>query len=163
DVFYTANKLSKLEGVCYEERLILGTAALLHDIVFEIGAKDNEEKSAYYARKHLPKLGYSVYQNQRVYDIILATKIPTHPKSKLEKIICDADVVNLGREDFFERGEEVRQELGTQNGKAWYKVQLDFLNNHKYYTQSAKKLLDYGVKQNIKKVKEKLRRYERGG
>ena len=31
-----------------------------------------------------------------------ATKIPQTPLTKLEEIICDADLDYLGREDFFE-------------------------------------------------------------
>ena len=40
-------------------------------------------------------LGYDLFSQ-----LILATKVPQKPKNKLEKIICDADLDYLGREDF---------------------------------------------------------------
>lgn len=161
DVFYTISKLSRLEGICKEDKFVLQTAALLHDVIFKIGAKDNEEKSAEFAMKYLPKVGYPLCQTQKVYDLILATKMPTKPRNKLEKIICDADVDNLGRQDFFERGDEVRQELGIYNNKTWYEVQLKLLKNHSYYTISANNLRNVSLKANIRRIEKILRRYEK--
>lgn len=160
-VFYAVNKLSKLEGISTNDRFILVTTALLHDIIFEIGAKDNEEKSAEFAKKYLSKLGYLDQQIQKIYNLILTTKMPTNPKNKLEKIICDADLDNVGRKDFFERGEELRQEFGVNDDKKWCEVQLNFLKNHFYYTTAARKLRNSGLKKNMNEVKKILRRYEK--
>ncbi|MBN2052343.1 HD domain-containing protein [Candidatus Woesearchaeota archaeon] len=152
DVFYTANKLAKMEGMSYEDRFALATAALLHDVVFVKGAKDNEEKSAEFAKPYLVKLGYTSGQIEKISELILATKIPTSPRNKLEMIICDADVDNLGREDFLKRGEEVRQELGIADKKKWYDIQVKFLQSHKYYTTTAQKLRNTGVRNNIETI-----------
>jgi len=152
DVFYTASKLAKLEGISYQGRMVLATAALLHDVVFVKGAKDNEEKSVEYAKSYLVELGYSANQIRKITELILATKMPTQPQDLLEKIICDADVDNLGREDFLERGEEVRQELKIEDRSKWYQAQYKFLASHQYYTNAAKKLRDAGVKVNMIKL-----------
>lgn len=45
DVLGTVRYLSALEGIASEDTFLLETAALLHDYVFVIGAKDNEEKA----------------------------------------------------------------------------------------------------------------------
>lgn len=153
DVLETARQLSALEGIAGEDAFVLETAALLHDYIFVTGAKDNEEKSAEFAREYLPAIGYSAEQAAKVSELVLATKVPTKPKSLLEQAICDADVDNLGREDFIERSEEVRKEAGAEYGKKWLKGLIGFLESHRYYTQSAQALRNEGVKANIAKLK----------
>lgn len=85
--------------------------------------------------------------------LVLATKLPTRPKSRMEEIICDADVDNLGREDFLERSEEVRKEAGAEYGEKWLKGLIGFLESHRYYTKSAQALRSEGVKTNIAKLR----------
>ena len=151
DVAHSALRLSDGENVGYQKRFELITAALLHDLIVEPYKKDNEERSAEIAKEFLYKTGYSSKEVKNITKLILATKVPTNPSSKMEKIICDADVDNLGRGDFFERGEEVRKELNLPQ-EGWYQTQIDFLKNHKYYTKTAKKLRNEGLQNNIKKL-----------
>lgn len=153
DVLGTARQLSVLEGIAGEDAFLLETTALLHDYVFVIGAKDNEEKSADFARQYLPAIGYSAEQAKKVAELVLATKMPTKPKSLLEQVICDADVDNLGREDFLERSEEVRKEAGAEYGEKWLNGLICFLESHGYYTKSAQALRNEGVRKNIAKLR----------
>jgi uncharacterized protein len=162
DVFYSASRLAKMEGLGIEDRLILMLGALNHDIIFVQGAKDNEEKSAEFARKYLATLGCTPYVTETAAKIILPTKMPTTPNTLLEKILCDADSDNLGRKDFLERGEEVRRELGITDEKKWYQMQYKLLSNHKYYTASAQKLRGAGLEENKRIVEAKLRALEGG-
>jgi len=153
DVLETVRQLSALEGVAGEDAFVLETAALLHDYVFVIGAKDNEEKSAEFARAYLPAIGYSKEETEKIAGLVLATKVPTKPKSLLEEVICDADVDNLGREDFLERSEEVRKEAGAEYGEKWLKGLVRFLESHRYYTKPAQALRNEGVKANIARIR----------
>lgn len=152
DVYSATNTLALLGEVDYENRFLLRTSALLHDIIVVPGRKDNEERSAEFVRQYLPKIGYSVEQAQRIGKIILATKMPQNPNDYLEQIICDADLDNLGRPDFFELGEKVRTELGFPDNKKWYHQQLQFLKGHQYHTEIARKLRDTGKATNIQKL-----------
>jgi uncharacterized protein len=156
DVFYAAKRLSKLEGIAKEDRFIMVTAAFLHDIIFVIGAGDNEEKSVEFVQPYLKQFNYSESQIRKISKLILATKMPTHPKNLLEKIICDADLDVLGRKDFFEVTEGLRQEIGVTNLNDWYASQLKFLSNHRYYTASAQKLRFEGVNDNIRMLEHLL-------
>ena len=156
DVLGVARQLSALEGIAGEDAFVLETAALLHDYVFVIGARDNEEQSAKFAMEYLPAIGYSAEQAARVSGLVLATKVPTKPKNLLEQAICDADVDNLGREDFIERSEEVRKEAGAEYGAKWLKGLIGFLESHRYYTKSAQELRNEGVKANIAKLKKMM-------
>ena len=88
----------------------------------------------------------------------MATRIPQTPKTLLEEIICDADLDYLGRDDYFMISEKLLMELRrtndlTQNG--WQKLQLDFFNNHQYFTASAKSMRSEGKRTNAKKISNK--------
>jgi predicted metal-dependent HD superfamily phosphohydrolase len=148
DVVSTCKKLAYFEDVSTHEMHLLLTAAYLHDIVYVVGAKDNEEKSAEEAGRLLPALGYSSRDVGLVQDLIMATKLPTNPKERLEKVICDADLANLGREDFLEANEAVREELGVSK-MPWLKGSLRFVAAHQYYTESGRSTGDYGKGYNI--------------
>ena len=156
DVYSAVNNYASSNGVNSEEGFLLKTAALLHDIIVVPGAKDNEEKSAEFARQYLPKIGYSYEQAQRVGQLILATKMPQNPNNYLERLLCDADLDNLGRPDFLELGEKVRSEIGLPGGEKWYQQQLGFLKSHKYHTEIARKLRGSGKAANIQRLEKML-------
>lgn len=156
DVYAAANTLALLGEVNYEDRFLLKTSALLHDIIVVPGLKDNEERSAEFARQYLPKIGYSSDQTEKVGRLILATKMPQNPNGFLEQVLCDADLDNLGRPDFFELGEKVRAELGLPNNEKWYQIQMQFLKNHQYHTEVARKLRNPGKVANIQRLETML-------
>jgi predicted metal-dependent HD superfamily phosphohydrolase len=137
------------ENLGQYEKFLLGTAALMHDLIVEKDNLYNEERSAMLAQEVLPNLGYSKYEVQEISKLILATKLPTKPNSKLEQVMCDADLDNLGRTDFLEKGEQVRQELGMERDAKWYERLYKFLENQNYYTDSAKKDRVPGLKRNM--------------
>lgn len=156
DVYSAVNTFALLDSVSNEDRFLLKTAALLHDIIVVPGTKDNEERSAEFARQYLPKIKYSSEQTQRIAQLIIATKMPQNPQDYLERLLCDADLDNLGREDFLELGEKVRLELDLPEGNIWYQQQLGFLKGHKYHTEIARKLKDSGKATNIQKLEKML-------
>jgi len=163
DVYSAVNTLAKLGRVSYENRFLLGTAALLHDIIFVPGKKNNEEKSAEFARQYLPGIGYPIEQVEQVERLILATKMPQNPNSYLEKIICDADLDNLGRSDFFEYGAKLKIELNVLDNEKWNQQQLQFLKNHQYHTEVARKLRNLGKAANIRKLEKLLQECQDAG
>jgi predicted metal-dependent HD superfamily phosphohydrolase len=158
DVYSAANTLALLEKVNPHDRHLVKTAGLLHDIIQS--GKGHEERCAEFARQYLPNIGYSLDEAREVGRLILPTKMPQKPSDLLERIICDADLYNLGGLDFFQRGEELRKEFGLPSGEKWYQTQLDFLQSHIYHTETARRLRDSGKRANIAKLKELLGRPE---
>jgi len=157
EVWCAARNYALLYNLDKEKRLIMETAAILHDVVFVQKAEDNEEKSAEFAKEYLPKLDYTKYQIQKVSELILATKWPTSPKNLLEEIICDSDLDSLGRKDFFQKSRALGMEWGYKEGRVWHEFQLSFLTKNQYYTKEAKRLRDPGKKENIRKIEKLLR------
>jgi class 3 adenylate cyclase len=150
DVMVQVEILGLGEGVSREEMLILKTTALFHDYGFVSGYDDHEELSAKHANEILPNFKYSREQIDTICKLILATKFPPNPTTKLEKIICDADLDYLGRSDFIPVSQNLFREL-YERGKIrsieeWNKMQYEFIRVHQYYTETAKKM------RNVKKT-----------
>jgi predicted metal-dependent HD superfamily phosphohydrolase len=149
DVTHAAIRYAKMEGVTKEEGFLLATAAMLHDVYFQLGGKENEEISAKLAGMVLPQFGYTSGQIGYVQKMILATKLPTKPETLLEKIICDADLDNAGRPDCIEQGYNVATECNVPDEKKPGFVLYFLKNIAKYYTDSAKQMREVGIKKNI--------------
>ena len=156
DVYTATRRLGSLTRISSEDLILLETAALLHDGILIPGAKDNEERTAEFARRYLLTLGYTLKQVDTIASLILATKIPTAPQGILQEILCDADLDNLGRDDYFVRNDEVRREIGIPAGKEWWASSLQFLQTQRYYTRAAQTLREKGKERNKKKLEEQL-------
>ena len=69
----------------------------------------------------------------------MATRIPQTPLTKLEEIICDADLDYLGRDDFHQIADSLKNELMAfgkiQSDKQWGEIQIPLLEKHSYFTE----------------------------
>ncbi len=139
---------------------MLKTAALFHDSGFIIKAKGHEEISCNYAKEYLPSFGYSEEQIKIICGMIMATKIPQTPQTKLEEIIADADLDYLGRDDFFEISDCLYKELLSSgvvnNEEQWNVFQVDFFEKHHYFTQLSKELRDEKKEKHLVIIKSKI-------
>lgn len=165
DVMDSSGRLALLEGIKpYDARYwLIKIGALLHDIGYKIqpSGKDHEAIGAEYAKRLLgTDSGLNTYDLLDITGMIRATKLPQDPRTFLEKIVCDADVDNFGRDDFFSRGELLREELRSfginPSDKQWYEGSLKLLEGHKYHTDAAKHLRDGKKKENIAELKKRI-------
>jgi uncharacterized protein len=170
EVAPAAQRLAALEGVEGDARLLLLTAAYYHDIGFLKQRHDHEIASVSIVEEALPAFGYHPAQIQTIGQIILATATWQAPCTLLEQILVDADFDVLGTEAYPRRSLDVRRELEafgvTTSDEGWYRGQLDFLQSHRYWTQSARQLRDAGKQRNLefaKSVLEALRAGTAGG
>ena len=143
DVLYTIEERCYLEKIGPYESILLKTAALFHDSGFTMGNREHEALGCRIARSVLPRYGYSAGEVERVCGMIMATKIPQNPQNYLEEIICDADLDYLGRDDFFEIGSTLFEELKAydilQKEEEWNRIQVRFLENHHFFTATNRK------------------------
>ena len=164
DVTRAAESIGIQEGVTDEGLYILKSAATYHDAGFVEQYDHNEPIGARMAEEIMPSYGYTEEQVQMVKKLIFVTEIPHNPKSKLEEIICDADLDYLGRADFHEIADRLRLEL-REHGKInsdrmWDELQIKFLTSHKYFTKTSKRLRDAKKAKNIQEVRDRLARDE---
>ena len=160
DVYSAAENLAGMEHVTGEDLTILLTAVLFHDSGFIESQKDHERLSCEIAERYLPEYDYTPEQVKRVCGMIMATQIPQSPKNNLEQIICDADLDYLGRDDFFKIGNTLFSELRMygilSSEREWNELQVRFLENHHYFTPSAKTLRVEKKAANLLIVKSKI-------
>ena len=153
DVLPAAERLAEAEGVRGDDLLCLLTAACFHDIGHIEQSNNHEEISVRIASEVLPRFGYSPEQIRLISALIMATKVPQHPSTLLEKIIVDADMDSLGHDDFLRVSRALRDELEAAgihySDEDWYRYQIEFLTEHHYYTQAARHLRDEGKRRNI--------------
>jgi predicted metal-dependent HD superfamily phosphohydrolase len=160
-VVAVANNLAILENISEHDRELLITAAYFHDAGYIREYGKNEPIAARMAGRILKLIGYKPEEVERVQKMILATDPEVEPKTHVEKILCDADLDNLGREDFFKLDEKLREGrclrgIDVSDDVTWYRSTLEFLKKHQYYTESQKKLREKGKQKNIKRLSEKL-------
>ena len=143
DVLFITEELCHLEKVTPYESILLKTAALFHDSGFTINNKNHEELGCEIARKNLPRYGFSQNEIEIICGMIMATKVPQQPKTYLESIICDADLDYLGREDFYDIGATLYEELKAYNvldtEESWNRLQVKFLETHQFWTVTNRK------------------------
>jgi uncharacterized protein len=141
DVLAAAERYAEMEKVDAQGLILLKTAALFHDSGFLYKYSHNEDDSVKIVQDILPGYKYNQAQIDIVKRMILCTEIPQKPKTILEKILCDADLDYLGRNDFYMTGIRLLREW-NENGirttlKEWYIQELYFLQQHEYFTHSA--------------------------
>ena len=162
DVITSAMVIAEHERVINDDIELLRLAALLHDIGFIQSAKDHEESGAQMAKEVLPTFGLNNDQIKIIENMILATRLPQSPTTQLEKILCDADLDYLGREDFYEIGNRLYLELKEQGAveteREWNIMQRTFLQSHRYHTEFARQNREGHKQKRLKEIIDQLKR-----
>lgn len=163
DVFKSVAAYGYSEKINGTELVLLKTAAIFHDIGIIKSYNFHEEESVQIVHEALPGFGYTSQEIEMISLLIMATKMPTHPQNDLEKLICDADLDYLGRDDYLEISERLRLEWEVirqikYSEEDWLDYQLNYLTTHKYYSQAAQKLRNAGKSLNIIKMEELLKK-----
>jgi len=160
DVLHAAKVLADSELVDQPEKELLLTAALFHDTGFLKGRDEHEAASCEFARKYLPAYGYHPDEVEQICNIIMATRLPQSPESKLAEILCDADLDYLGRGDFFFLSQKLFTELLSEglvkDEEEWNLQQAEFMGNHRYFTKSAIHLRTSLQQQHVEQIKAKI-------
>lgn len=158
DVVAAARELGEGHQLHPQEMELLLLSAWFHDLGYDKGPIGHEERGAQYARAFLEKHSFEEKDIQIIRNNIMATKMPQKPETKLEKILCDADMSHLGKKIYWERCGRVRQELTltkneTMSEPEWIDFELKFISHQAYHTEVAKKLYDNRKQKHIRQLK----------
>jgi len=160
DVYSTVIDIAEKEGVEGEDLELLKLAALYHDCGFMVQDHEHEMASCKIMREKLIDLGYTEEATNKVCSMVMSTKIPQMPKNLLDRIICDADLDYLGRNDFFLIGDtlfEEMKEYGMLNTfDEWNEIQVKFLEAHSYWTETNRNTRTEKKAENFQRVKDLL-------
>lgn len=144
-----------------EEKIILIIAAWFHDTGFTTGRiEGHETESIRIAQSFLVRHSIRQPVIAKVSACILATKMPQHPLSGMDKVICDADLFHLGSNNFKERTELLRLELQSYyntpvSEREWDMNNIEFLKSHHYFTGYGQQMLEPVKQQWIKKIEKR--------
>jgi predicted metal-dependent HD superfamily phosphohydrolase len=168
DVIPAVERLCQHEGVSPKDRDILLAAAMFHDMGFLECYNGNEHIGARMAAETLPQFGFGPTEISRVRGLILATEMKevdgvwrqVPEDDPLKRILCDADLDNLGRDDFFSVSDNLRQEL-LEQGKAfteleWLTRQVLFVSQQDWFTASQRRERQAGKEKNLATLRRQL-------
>lgn len=152
--------LAEMSGLNAEETNLLEIAAAFHDIGFLVRRQEHELISVDFTAQVLPGFGFTSDEISTIQRLIMATRLPNQVHTSLEGIMVDADLDTLGKNNFFIRSNDLRNELFAYDIKftdeQWYIAQLKFLEEHKYFSRAAQTLRDAGKQKNITEMKRRL-------
>ena len=154
----SAKKIIQYLQIPDEDAEIIIISAWFHDIGFCETYYGHEDESIRLANQYLKDLGYETDKIALVLSCIEATKIPQNPKNILGEILCDSDLHHLGSTNYFSYNRLLRTEWSNECDKSftdleWYRLNKDFLENHKYFTQYGQQELKKVKLLNIEKLK----------
>jgi HD superfamily phosphodiesterase len=149
------------------DRFIVITAAWFHDTGYLLGeASEHEKNGVEAASVFLRSKNADEESIEKVKRCILATKMPQSPQTLLEEIVCDADVFDLGTDQFkindanmHKEKELLTEEYVTK--QEWRKQTIRFLEAHHYHTSYAKEKAGPVKQDHLEKLKTKF--LEKGG
>jgi uncharacterized protein len=160
DVLPAALKLAKLDSLGEADTMLLELGVLFHDFGFVEQRDGHERIGVRIARTVLPTYGIGDGELDVIEGLIMATKLPQSPRTHLEKLIADADLDVLGRDDFSHINEQLRIELEAAGHHSpldtWYRNQLAFVERHSYFTPVARTLRDDGKRRNIEALRARI-------
>jgi len=170
DIWHTVETVKGCEEIgsasflSEEDLEILYVAAWFHDTGYVYQADGHEEKSVEITSEFLNTIDYPKEKITKVAKCIMATKISNHPNNLIESVICDADLISLGKDDYLQKNTLLKSEVEMRENKKiseleWLQRSLDFLLSHKYYTEYAHHHYDNQLKINIRNLEQVLKSY----
>ncbi|HTL08364.1 MAG TPA: HD domain-containing protein [Chitinophagaceae bacterium] len=130
------------EGCNAAEIEWLSVAALWHDTGFIHTYLHHEQAGCILVREQLPGFGYTKNSIDIICGMIMATKIPQSPQTRLEEILADADLEYLGTAGVEEKAALLYKELQhlqpSLTPAHWHQMQINFLQTHQYFTPFCK-------------------------
>ena len=161
EVVAACEKLADNHQVPDDDRFALILAAWFHDSGYTGGtAKDHETLSIKLVNDFLNAHSITDDIKNKVVGCINATRMPQSPGTLIEKIICDADLFHLGTDAFKEKSRLLREELEEFGGKDiskkdWRKINIRFLEGHKYFTSYGNEKLQPAADQRLDELRHK--------
>ena len=160
-VVKSTKELIENSEINVKEEEVLLLSAWLHDTGYTVKFDGHEEESVKIAKHFLQDNNVDNETIEMVSNCIMATKFETTPKTKLEKIIRDADCSHIAKDYFDETSELLRQELQLLNihnytPEEWLAENVTlFTDKHQYFTDYASKQWKEGKDNNLSEILEK--------
>jgi HD superfamily phosphodiesterase len=162
EVFEAVTELGKNSSLLDEELEIIQIAAWFHDTGFIRGYVDHECKSIKIVKEFLENIRYPEEKLVKVTNNIRMTDLEKIPANLSEKIIRDADILHLGKKDFYSRSLSLRAEWESIDCKKftdaeWLHSSLDFIIRTSFFTDYAISKYEAERQKNITRLTEMVK------
>ena len=144
EIVDAVQEIGEAESLNRIEMEVALLAAWFHDSGYTQAVDGHEEKSVEIATEFLKNHNYPQDRLERIVSAIRATKVPQQPKDLLEQVLCDADMIHLGKKRFFDRSKLFRTEIELRQGETmsdveWLKKNVAFASKGNFFTTYALK------------------------
>lgn len=155
EVVHAGKILAEKSGLSASDTEIIIISAWFHDVGHIITYFGHEKAGSQIAKNFLRKIKYPIKKIEKVVNCIMATCYPPNPNNELQRVLCDADMYHLSMDDYENRSAVLRKELEMVTStkiphKIWCDKNIEFLNDHCYFTKYGKKVLHLLKEKNIK-------------
>ncbi|RYY45468.1 MAG: HD domain-containing protein [Chitinophagaceae bacterium] len=155
------NEIAAHYELSSRDSIILFISAWFHDTGYLfVSPHLHEEKSVEIMKEFAAKIQLNSQEIDEIAGCIMATKGPRNPSTLLQKIMCDADTYHLGTKDFKKHNKKIKEEFSCTAGPAFNEAgfeehTLAFFNEHEFFTDYCRGLLNEQKKKNMKKLAKK--------
>lgn len=161
DVLKNVELIGKFYNFKNDDLNILRLCALFHDVGYVNVYAEHELESSSMAIDFLRLKQIDESSIKIISTAILATKIPQYPIDIFSKILCDADLMHLTYDNYFEQIDLMRQEwkltgIISLNQKDFHINSIKFFKSHKYQTEYGKMVLQAKKETILKLIKNKI-------
>jgi len=161
DVVRSVEIIGQKSGLTESELNIARVCAWFHDVGFVVEPENHEDEGARLAEDFLTSLGVEEEIIDQIKNCILATRIPQQPKDLIAQVLCDADLMHLADENYFDLIDSMRREwinlTGEKFGKRkFHKTSERFFQKHNYHTEYAKKEIQPKKEKNFELLKKEI-------
>lgn len=150
-----AEIIGNYEELNEEEMNILRIAAWFHDVGYLKKYSGHEKASIKIATEFLKEKRVEPHVVDQIVKCIQATEIPQQPEDLISKVLCDADMMHMGMNQYFDIIKKLRKELKNMgvnsfSKKKFRKISIKTLANHKYHTNYCLGEISQIKEQNLK-------------
>ncbi|NND07493.1 MAG: phosphohydrolase [Saprospiraceae bacterium] len=155
-----AKELAKGYNMTPEEIIDIQIAMWFHDLGFSGGGENHEERSMEIAESFLNKEAVEEARIEKVKQYIAATDRSHKPDGLMEEIVNDADTAHIGSKKYFDILGLLRTEWESRLGKKydeeeWLKLNIEFLEEHRFYSGLAKTKYGRRKRKNMLKLQKR--------
>lgn len=163
-VVRNAEFIGNIENVNDDQMFIIMAIAWFHDLGYTNCYDGHEDGSIAIAKKFLASQGVEKEIVEVIEQGINATRVPQKPTTHIEKIIADADLFDLGTDDYFELSEKLFAEwnecVSPESIEKQWSFSLNFLKEHNYFTPYGRDVLEAKKQENIRILERRLEEQE---
>ena len=157
-------EIGAAENISDKEMELGSIASWFHDTGYSAACRMHEHESVKLFDKVREEGDFTKEEVAIVHRLILSTKMPQQPSSKIEEIICDADLHHLGTDSFYDLSKLLRKEIQSETNvkiskEKWERDTYFFIRDHKYFTSYAQHKFNAKQEVNTALIRSKIKEF----